>query len=163
MKKLILLSLIFLSCNHITPGSTIPDKEIKRIEEIGLLDKGETIIRFYSESDDEAGNFFTEKRLASYWLDKHDPARSKASFAYYADIKAIDTFYNPGLTYCPYLKVTKKDGTTFKVCADGEKADVKAFFEEAMTRWKAGMLKHKSKDFSLARSPSCFGLKARYQ
>jgi hypothetical protein len=131
------LFLFTISCNRITPGSSISEIEIKRIQEIGLLDKDETIIRFYSESDDEAGNFFTEKRLASYWLDKDDPAKTKVSSAYYTDIKSIDTIHNAGATYCPYLKVTKNDGATFKVCADGEKEEIKAFFEEAMAKWKA--------------------------
>ncbi len=129
--------ILFTSCNRITPGNSLSQKDIKRIEEIGLLDKDETILKFYSESDDEAGNFFTKKRLASYWLDKYDPARSKASFAYYADIKSIDTVYDPGTLYCPYMKITKKDGSTFKVCADGEKEEIKAFFEEAMAKWEA--------------------------
>ncbi|MEL1245776.1 hypothetical protein AAEO56_16000 [Flavobacterium sp. DGU11] len=136
---LILLSLIVLtSCNRITPGSTLSEKDIKRIGEIGLLDKNEKIIRFYSEMDNEtAGNFFTNKRLAKYWLDKDDPAKTKVSSAYYKDIKTIDTVYYAGATYCPYMKVTTKDGYTFKVCADGEKEEIKAFFEEAMAKWKS--------------------------
>lgn len=138
MKKLILLALILLlSCNRITPGSSLSSSDTRRIEKLGLLDKNETILKFYSELDNEtAGNLVTDKRLASYWLDKDDAAKTKISSAYYKDVKSIDTVYNAGATYCPYMKVTTKDGTTFKVCADGEKAEVKAFFEEAMKRWK---------------------------
>jgi hypothetical protein len=34
------------------------------------------------------------------------------------------------------MMVTKKDGSRFKVCADGEKPEIKAFFEEALAKWK---------------------------
>lgn len=136
-RKLLLLLIIITACNRITPGSSLSSTDIKRIEKLGLLGKGETIVKFYSQYDNEtAGNLVTDRRLASYWLDKDDTTKTKVSSAWYKDIKSIDTVYNAGATYCPYMKVATNDGATFKVYADGEKAEIKAFFEEALRRWK---------------------------
>jgi hypothetical protein len=78
----------------------------------------------------------TEKRLAKYWIDKKDKTNDKISFAFYSDIKSIDTVYYAGATYCPYMLVTKKEGSQFKVCVDGKREEIKTFFEEALNKWK---------------------------
>ena len=135
----ILLSLIvlLLACNHIQTGDTLSKTDIDRIQKLNLLDKNEKIYKFYSEfKSDVAGNFFTDKRLAKYWIDKKDKAKDQISFAYYPDIKSIDTVYNAGATFCPYLLVTKNDGSQFKVCVDGKQKEIKEFFEEAINKWR---------------------------
>ena len=74
-----------------------------------LLEDTEEIKKFYSEHTNEiAGNFFTNKRLAKYWIDKGDSSKNVISSAFYGDIITIDTVYDAGLTYCPYLLITKK-------------------------------------------------------
>jgi len=48
-----------------------------------LLDKDEKIYKFDSEfKSDVAGIFFTDKRLAKYWIDKKDKTKDQISFAY---------------------------------------------------------------------------------
>ncbi|MGO8056245.1 hypothetical protein, partial [Rhizobium leguminosarum] len=77
--------------------------DIVRIQNLNLLDPDETIIKFYSEyKKSVAGNFFTDKRMAKYWVDERDPTRNSWASAYYSEIKSIDTVYNAGLTFCPY-------------------------------------------------------------
>ena len=137
-RNISLFLVVFLAaCNHIRTSDTLSKIDIDRIQKLNLLDKGEKIYKFYSEfKSDVAGNFFTDKRLATYWIDKKDKSKDQISFAYYPDIKTIDTVYNAGTTYCPYLLVTKNDGSQFKVCVDGKKKEIKEFFEEAITNWK---------------------------
>lgn len=135
-KFLFISILLFASCNKIETGDTLSVKDIKRIQELQLLDKGEKIYKFYSEYKNAvAGNFFTDKRMASYWIDERDKSKDKKVFAYYPDIKSIDTVFNAGATYCPYMLVTKQDNSQFKVCVDGRRNEVKAFFEEALSIW----------------------------
>lgn len=131
------LILFFLfSCNRIETGSTLRKSDIEYIQQLNLLEPGEVIYKFYSEFKKEnAGNFFTNKRIAMYWIDDRHKEKNKILFAFYPDIKSIDTIYNPGASYCPYMLVTKLDSTQFKVCADGKREDVKSFFEEAMKLW----------------------------
>jgi hypothetical protein len=133
---LLFLFMFLAACNNIQTGDTLSKTEIDRIHKLNLLDKNEKIYKFYSEfKSDVAGNFFTDKRLAKYWIDKKDKTKDQISFAYYPDIKSIDTVYNGGATYCPYLLVTKNDGSQFKVCVDGRQKEIKEFFEDAINKW----------------------------
>ena len=97
------LILFFLfSCNPIETGSTLRKSDIEYIQQLNLLHPGETIYKFYSEfKKEKAGNFFTNKRIAMYWIDDKHKEKNEISFAFYPDIKSIDTFYNPGTSYCP--------------------------------------------------------------
>ncbi len=131
-----MLSFLF-SCNHIETGNNLKKSDIEYIQNLHLLDKGEKIYKFYSEfKKKNAGNFFTDKRIAKYWIDNRDKGKNQISFAFYPDIKSIDTVYNAGATYSPYMLVTKTDGTQFKVSVNGKKEEIKSFFEDALTQWK---------------------------
>ena len=131
-----MLSFLF-SCNHIETGNSLKKSDIEYIQNLHLLDKGEKIYKFYSEfKKKNAGNFFTDKRIAKYWIDNRDKEKNQISFAFYPDIKSIDTVYNAGATYSPYMLVTKTDGTQFKVSVNGKKEEIKSFFEDALAQWK---------------------------
>ncbi|MBF4463664.1 hypothetical protein [Flavobacterium sp. LC2016-12] len=128
---------LFFSCNKIENQSTLSKDDIQYIKSLKILDDNETIYRFYSNFKlKNAGNFFTDKRLASYWIDKRDQRKNEIVFAYYHDISKIDTVYKAGATYCPYLLVTAKNGSTFKVSVEGEKKEIKSFFERALQEWR---------------------------
>jgi len=131
------LILFFLaSCNRIETGNTLSNSDIEYVRKLNLLGPGETIYKFYSEfKKEKAGNFFTNRRLATYWIDDRHKEKNEISFAFYPDIRAIDTIYNPGASYCPYMLVTRMDSTKFKVCANGSRDEVRSFFEEAIKLW----------------------------
>jgi len=139
MQKYFFILLLFslFSCNKIENSHSLNQEDIALIKKLKLLDQNETILKFYSEYKKQiAGNFFTDKRAASYWVDKRDSSKTIIQFAYYSDIAKIDTVYYAGLTYCPYALITKKDHTTFKVCVDGNKQEIRSFFEELLLQWK---------------------------
>ena len=138
LRNLLFIVIFFIiACNKIKTGDTLSNSDIERMHSLKLLDKGEKIYKFYSEYKNEvAGNFFTDKRMASYWIDTHDKSKNKRVSAYYQEIKALDTIYYAGLTYCPYMLITKQDGSQFKVCADGKRDEIKAFFEQALNIWR---------------------------
>ncbi|GGP02374.1 hypothetical protein GCM10010992_06500 [Cloacibacterium rupense] len=131
------VSLVLLvSCNKIETNDTLNKSNISLIQDLNLIDENEKIIKFYSEYRKEnSGNFFTNKRVAKYWIDKEDESKNVIYSAFYKDIKSIDTIYNAGLTYCPYLMINKIDGTSFKVSVEGSKAEVKSFFEDLLKEW----------------------------
>lgn len=139
MKKGILISLLLsiaFSCNKIVTGETLSQPDIKYIKSLHLLDDNEEIYKFYSEFKmKNAGNFFTNMRIATYWIDPRNDKKNKISYAFYKEIKSIDTVYNAGVTYSPYLLVTKRNGDSFKVYVNGEKDEIKSFFEEAINTW----------------------------
>jgi hypothetical protein len=138
LSKFIIL-LIFLTggCNHIETDNTLTEVDKQRIIKLHLLDQDEKIIKFYSEFNNKvAGNFITNKRVAKYWLDEDNINKNKVSSAFYDEIKSLDTVYLAGKTYCPYLLVTKKDNTQFKVSVDGKHEEIKSFFEDAINNWR---------------------------
>lgn len=135
--KVTLILLLLISCNKIENNKTLDKKDIEYIKSLGLLENDETIYSFYSQfKNSVAGNFFTNRRIASYWIDKRNSKRNIVKFAYYNEIIKIDTVYNVGVTYCPYMLVTKANDSTFKVSVDGEKEEIKAFFEAVFREWK---------------------------
>jgi hypothetical protein len=139
IKNLYTISVAFciLSCNHIETGKTLKKSDVDFIKGIGLLDEGEEIYKFYSEfKNKNAGNFFTDKWMAHYWIDDSNKQKTMLSSAFYSEIVSIDTVYYAGATYCPYMLVNKTDKTQFKVCAEGKRVEVKQFFEEALSLWK---------------------------
>ena len=139
MKSILInfVSLVLLvSCNKIETNDTLNKSDISLIQDLNLIDENERIIKFYSEYRKEnSGNFFTNKRVAKYWIDKEDESKNVINSAFYKDIKSIDTIYNAGLTYCPNLMISKIDGTSFKVSVEGDKTEVKSFFEDLLKEW----------------------------
>jgi hypothetical protein len=129
--------LIFISCQQIETGDSLDKKTIALVKSMGLLSNDEKIIRYYSNySKSKAGNFFTNKRLAMYWLDDHDLSKNDTSFAFYQDIISIDTTYRVPDTFIPYMLITRNDSSQFKVYIDGSRKDVKSFFEDAIILWQ---------------------------
>lgn len=133
---LLFFFLLLISCNRIETGETLQKTDIVRIQKLGLLDESEKIDKFYSEFKNKvAGNFFTDRRIAKYWIDESDKTKSIIASAFYSEIKSIDTVYYAGATYTPYMFVTKTDGSQFKVSVDGKREEIKTFFEEALDKW----------------------------
>ena len=133
---LLIILIFFTACHKIETGDSLSKTDINRIQSLHLLDSNEKIYKFYSEyKTTVAGNFFTNKRMARYWIDERDNLKNEISSAFYSDLQSIDTVYYAGLTYCPYMRVTKKDGRQFKVCVEGKRKEIKSFFEDALNLW----------------------------
>jgi len=121
----------------IETAMTLKPEDKAYIQSIKLIDKDESIYKFYSEfKKSVAGNFFTDRRMAKYWIDERDKTKDEIEFAYYPEIVSIDTVYYAGATYSPYMLVKKKDSSTFKICVDGKREEIKAFFEDALQLWR---------------------------
>ena len=130
---------ILSSCDHtLRKGTELSTADREYIKGLGLLDDNETIILFDQQSDFKtSGNFFTDKRLASYWIDKRDKTKSSADFSLYSDIDTILTKdLTRSLTYSSYLEVVMHDGGTFKVYVDGDSTEVRTFFDRAISEWR---------------------------
>jgi hypothetical protein len=136
---ILITTTILLSCNHRTRnGAELSKADRDYISGLGLLDSNENIILFDSQSDFKtSGNFFSNKRIASYWIDKTDKTKSSVDFGLYSEIETIlTTDLSRSLTYASYLKVVKHNGNTFKVYVDGDSTEVWTFFNRAISEWK---------------------------
>jgi len=86
-------SQLFSGRVNIETEDTLSKTDIERIQKLNLLDKDEKIYKFYSEFKNKvAGNFFTDRRIAKYWIDENDKTKDVTVFAFYQDIKSIATF-----------------------------------------------------------------------
>ncbi len=132
----IFFTAILVSCNRIESGDKLLKSDIIRIDKLYNLDNSETIIRFYSEFENSvAGNFYTSQRIASYWIDEGDLSKNEINSAYFTEIKQIDTVIYAGATYSPYLKITKIDNSSFKVCFEGDKKELRKIFNDILNQW----------------------------
>jgi translation initiation factor 2B subunit (eIF-2B alpha/beta/delta family) len=105
------------------------------------LDKDESIVRYTANYDKEvAGNFFTNKRIAHYWIDEHSSSKNSLGSAYFDEIVSIDTIYNTtSVSQASFLTITKKDSSRFKVYVSGSRPEVDSFFKPAILAWKKFM------------------------
>lgn len=139
MKKtgiLILLIINLTGCTLITNDDRLSESDLKYISTLGLIDENENILKFSTSMNIKtSGNFITDKRLASYWIDKDDN-KSYKDFAYYPDIIKIDSVDNTNaLTYASYLEITKRDSSRFKLYIDGNKEKYHSFLKVANSKW----------------------------
>lgn len=134
----LILFLFVASCNSIQSGDSLSSKDFQRFRSLHLIENGERLYKFYSEfKKSVAGNFYTDRRMASYWIDEKDSTKNSTEFAYYEDIIRIDTCYNAGFTYAPFMLVTRKDRTQFKVCVEGSRQEIADFFNDAISKWQS--------------------------
>ncbi|WP_426492682.1 hypothetical protein [Hymenobacter sp. 102] len=126
------------SCERTYRGDQLSANETTRIKALAQLSEDEQIYQFYSNNDgvEGAGNYCTTKRIGHYWRGQR---AYEIESAYYQDIARITPYYNPpGDFVVPYLLVTRKDSTQFKVFVGGEHRQVKDFFVKCLTHWRVG-------------------------
>lgn len=133
-----ILILATLGCqNGPINGSDLKKEEIQYITKLGLLDPNEKIILFDSQSDFEtSGNFFTEQRIASYWIsDKKE--ESDTNYAFFKDVDSLLlTDLVNDFSYASYITVYLEDGANFRVHIDADSADTYHFYDLAMKNWE---------------------------
>ncbi len=135
---LFFLILSTLGCkNGPLNGSDLTKSEIEYITKLGLLDPNEKIILFDSQSDFEiSGNFFTEQRIASYWIsDKNE--ESDTNSAYFKDVDSLLlTDLVNDFSYASYITVYLEDGANFRVYIDADSAATYHFYDLAVENWE---------------------------
>ncbi|GAB2848429.1 hypothetical protein GCM10027044_04410 [Hymenobacter ruber] len=133
------------SCSHIRTGENLSNAEINYIQELGILDKKERIILFETHAGKlgslkTSGSYFTDKRIASYWIDDRNKQKTSINSAYYAEIDTIKTVdLSQDLTAASYLSIVKNNGQTFNVFISPNQEETLAFFNTAINEWQ----KHK--------------------
>ncbi len=134
--------IILVSCGSaIKKGDQLSSEDLKYIRSLGILDEGEKILLFDSQGalggKLNSGNFITEKRLATYWIDDHDIKLNVVESAFYPDIDTIITKdQSKSATYASYLEVRTKDKRNFQVNVDAKEDELNAFFDLAMEKWR---------------------------
>lgn len=131
--------LLFISCTGIISGDQLSESEIEYIKSLGLLDENENIIQFSSQgsSNKQSGNFYTNRRVASYWLGDTKEENIIHS-AFYESIDSIHSEdLSTALTYSSHIHVFVNDSSSFKVYVDDDKENTQAFFDGVQERWES--------------------------
>jgi hypothetical protein len=130
-------SLLFTSCSEkIVDGSKLPQSIITHIQKLGILEKEEPILYFYTSFNNKAsGNFITEKRLASYWQN-NSPKDDYIRSAYYNEINSISVKYGDGFEFTSALVIELNDGQKFDVYFCGTKEEIDKLHKEVIKLWK---------------------------
>jgi hypothetical protein len=138
-----IIGLTLISCHRdLKTGKTLSKKEREYIKGIGILDDQESIILFDSQGGGfnglkTSGNFFTDKRIASYWIDSRDKNKTTIEYAFYPDIDTIRRYPKyKALTLASYLEVQRRNGTKFRVYVDADSLKTWDFFNRALEQWK---------------------------
>jgi hypothetical protein len=143
-----LLAVLFTTCNTgAKRGKYISEKDIQYIRKLGLLDNDENIILFDAQGATlrygikQGGSFFSDKRIAGYWIAQDERQKTKIDYAFYKDIDSIALKdRSTALTYSSYLTVYKHDGTKFRAYIDGNRKKINYFYKSALEEWKGNII-----------------------
>ncbi len=127
----LLISLFISSCNLIQNNDKLNQSDLIYLENLGLLTKGENVIWFDSQLDKKtSGNFLTNKRIASYWIDKYDKNKS---FKHFLMLEDIDSLLLKDLSkstsHSSYIEIYSK-GKNIKVYIDKDSTVLSNYFNK---------------------------------
>lgn len=136
LKSIVLLSLwiIPLSCNSFQKNeSSLSENDIAFIESLGILEKGEKIQHFACNSAFEnirqSGNFVSDRRIASYWIEKGQKEIHSAKYSEIATIELVDK--SKAVSLSSYIRVKKSDAVIFDVYFDVDSLELQTIFAKA--------------------------------
>ena len=137
----VLLLAVSACGDAIKQGDALSQEDLKYIRSLGILEEGETILLFDSQGafggKRNSGNFITDKRVATYWIDEHDSQENLVESAFYPDIDTLLTKdMSQSATYASYLEVKTKDKRNFRVTVDGKEHELQQFFDLALAQWR---------------------------
>lgn len=127
------------SCLQSGNESSLDQEDIQFIRDLGLLEASEEIEMFESNGGfkglKESGNFITDRRIASYWI---EDGKKDLHWAFFKDEIDSITFTDlvSALTYASYLTVYKHDAEPFNVYVDADSVRTYAFYKHAMDNWE---------------------------
>lgn len=137
MNLIITLSLLFSSCSaKIVDGTKLPISTITHIQKLGILEKDERILYFYTSFNIRtSGNFITERRVASYWQ-CNSPKDDYIKSAFYNEIKSINVRYGDGFEFTSAFIIELNNGHKFEVYFNGSKEEIDKLYKKIIYLWE---------------------------
>lgn len=128
--------LALAACGGIESETGLSPADERRLVDLGRLQDGEHVLFYTSRGEDleDAGTFFTESRVVSYWALGGD-GEEEISIPL-KDITALDLDANAdSWTYAAYLTVTwGADGTKTKVYLQSDADEFPQHFHDALKK-----------------------------
>lgn len=144
MKKFQLLFLISTLLFAVSCGwkakneSNLTPKDLQFIRELRILDSNETILLFETNGDfsglKQSGNFITNKRVASYWIENNV---KELNFAFYSHIDSLKlNSRTNAVTLASSITIFANDKTTFELYIDADSARLNQFYDKTLEIWQ---------------------------
>lgn len=140
---LVMVALILCwGCNSdVINGGQLSKSEIAYIQRLGILNEGEAIHLFTSQAGfkglEQAGNFFTDYRIAAYWIDDKRPEENVINYTFFEDVEKMTlTDLSTKISYSSYIEVLTYEGKTFKVYIDADSTATWGFYNDAVEVWQ---------------------------
>jgi hypothetical protein len=113
-------------------------KDLEFIRDLGILDADETILLFESNGGisglKQSGNFVTEKRVASYWVENN---LTEKNFAFYSQIDSMKlNNKTTAVTLASSISIYKHDNTTFEIYVDADSTRLNQFYNQTVQLWE---------------------------
>jgi hypothetical protein len=140
-KSIFLISALLLlaSCSLKAKNeNNLTHKDLQFIRDLGILDSNETILLFESNgglSDlKQSGNFVTEKRVASYWIENN---LTEKNFAIYSQIDSMKLNNKTNaVTLASSITIYAKDNKTFELYIEADSTRLNQFYNQTVQLWK---------------------------
>ena len=144
MKKslsIFLFSILFLavSCSWTEKNeNNLSAKDLSFIRSLGILDTNEKILLFESNGGisglKQSGNFVTDKRVASYWIENN---QTEMNFAFYAQIDSMKlNDKTTAVTLASSFTIYAHDNNTFELYVDADSARLHQFYNQTVQLWE---------------------------
>ncbi len=144
MKKfqsLFLISTFFLvvSCAWKAKNeNNLTNKDLQFIRGLCILDSNETILLFETNGGfsglKQSGNFITNKRVASYWIEKN---LKELNFAFYSQIDSLKLKNKTAAaTLASSITIFADDKTTFELYIDADSGRLNQFYDKTLEIWQ---------------------------
>jgi hypothetical protein len=113
-------------------------KDLQFIRDLGILDADETILLFESNGGisglKQSGNFVTDKRVASYWIENN---LTEKNFAFYSQIDSMKlNNKTTAVTLASSISIYKHDNTTFEIYVDADSTRLNQFYNQTVQLWE---------------------------
>lgn len=144
MKKFQLLFLISIVILVVSCGwkakneSNLTTKDLQFIRGLGILDSNETILLFETNGGfsglKQSGNFITNKRMASYWIENN---LKDVNFAFYSQIDSLKLNNKTvAATLASSITIYSHDQTTFELYIDADSSRLNQFYDKTLEIWQ---------------------------
>ena len=144
MKKfqlsILISTLLFaVSCGwKVKNEHNLTNKDLQFIRGLGILDSNETILLFETNGGfsglKQSGNFITNKRVASYWIEKN---LKELNLAFYSQIDSLKLKNKTAaVTLASSITIFTDDKTTFELYIDADSGRLNQFYDKTLEIWQ---------------------------
>jgi hypothetical protein len=134
----VMSSLDQMPSTYAVEGSRVPSSLDPFLMDLGIYAADEEIIQFYSQgtfSYKEDGNFYTDRRVSTYWENVDDGSHEGTS-AFYEDIQDIHVEYGNFIDDT-LITVVTDEGVRFRLYVSTESDLDRSFSSDLIARWRA--------------------------